>query len=109
MYTLHFYAATHKQSLRDVATAALQKGLPLFVSECGGMEASGDGNIDTTEWQAWVQWMDQYNISWDAWCIADKNESCSMILNTSSPVSGWTDSDLKPWGQMVRTQLRHSR
>ena len=106
MYTLHFYAASHKQSLRDVATAALQKGLPLFVSECGGMEASGDGAINQTEWQAWLQWMSQNNISWDAWCIADKNETCSMILDTSSPVSGWKDSDLKEWGQIIRTELR---
>ena len=106
MYTLHFYAATHGQWLRDRATAALQKGLPIFVSECGGMEASGDGAISTTEWQSWLQWMSSNNISWDAWCIADKNESCSMIQNTSSPISGWADSDLKEWGQIVRTELR---
>jgi len=106
MYTLHFYAATHGQWLRDRATAALQKGLPIFVSECGGMGASGDGAISQTEWQAWVQWMDNNNVSWDAWCIADKNESCSMIQNTSSPVSNWTDSDLKEWGKMVRDQLK---
>ena len=106
MYTLHFYAGTHQQSLRDVATAALQKGLPLFVSECGGMNADGNGDIDTTEWNNWLVWMNQNNISWDAWCIADKDETCSMILNTSSPVSGWADSDLKPWGQMVRTELK---
>ena len=105
MYTLHFYAATHKQSLRDVATAALQKGLPLFVSECGGMEASGDGDINTTEWNSWLQWMSQNNISWDAWCIADKAESCSMIKDTSSPVSGWTDNDLKEWGLIVRAEI----
>jgi len=106
MYTLHFYAGTHQQSLRDVATAALQKGLPIFVSECGGMDADGNGDINTQEWNNWLLWMSQNNISWDAWCIADKDETCSMILNTSSPVSGWADSDLKPWGQMVRTELR---
>ena len=106
MYTLHFYAASHGQWLRDRATAALQKGLPIFVSECGGMEASGDGAINKTEWQAWLQWMSDNAISWAAWCIADKNESCSMIKDTSSPVYGWTDSDLKEWGQIVRTQLR---
>jgi len=106
MYTLHFYAGTHKQSLRDVATSALQKGLPIFVSECGGMEASGDGAINQTEWQAWLQWMNANSISWVAWSIADKNETCSMIKDTSSPVSGWTDNDLKEWGKTVRTELR---
>ena len=43
MYTLHFYANTHGQWLRDRADYALGKGLPIFVSECAGMEASGDG------------------------------------------------------------------
>ena len=103
---LHFYAATHKQSLRNKAATALQKGLPVFVSECAGMEASGDGPINNTEWQAWVKWMSDNRISWTAWSLADKNETCSMIKNTSSPVSGWKDSDLKEWGQIVRTELR---
>jgi len=106
MYVLHFYAATHKQSLRNKAATALQKGLPVFVSECAGMEASGDGPINNTEWQAWVKWMSDNRISWTAWSLADKNETCSMIKNTSSPVSGWKDSDLKEWGQIVRTELR---
>lgn len=43
MYALHFYAATHKEDLRKRADYALSKGLPLFVLECAGMEASGDG------------------------------------------------------------------
>ena len=106
MYSLHFYAATHKQWLRDRATDALKKGLPLFVSECAGMEASGDGAINKQEWQAWVQWMNDNQISWIAWSVSDKNETCSMIKNTSSPVSGWTDNELKEWGKIVREELR---
>ena len=50
MYTLHFYANTHKQDLRDRGDYALGKGLPLFVSECASMEASGDGDINVEEW-----------------------------------------------------------
>ena len=106
MYVLHFYAATHGQSLRNKANAALQKGLPIFVSECAGMEASGNGMINVPDWQAWLQWLNRYHISWLAWSVSDKNETCSMIKNTSSPVSRWQDSDLKKWGQMVRDELR---
>ena len=106
MYTLHFYAASHGQWLRDRASDALKKGLPLFVSECAGMEASGDGPVSTTEWQKWLQWMNENHLSWAAWSISDKNETCSMIKNTSSPVSGWTDNDLKEWGQIVKSELR---
>lgn len=31
MYTLHFYAATHKDYLRDKLEAAVKSGLPVFV------------------------------------------------------------------------------
>jgi endoglucanase len=49
--------------------------------------------------------MDDHRISWAAWSVSDKNETCSMIKDASSPVSGWTNNDLKEWGQIVRTQL----
>ena len=105
MYTLHFYAATHKQGLRDRADYALSKGLPVFVSECAGMEASGDGPINIHEWQLWLQWMNKHQISWAAWSVADKNEICSMVKSIESPSSGWTDKDLKQWGVIIRQIL----
>jgi len=33
MYTVHFYATTHKQWLRDRTDEAIKKGLPIFISE----------------------------------------------------------------------------
>ena len=35
MYTLHFYAGTHKEWLRAKGDYAMSKGLALFVTECG--------------------------------------------------------------------------
>jgi len=109
MYVLHFYAATHGQRIRDKANVALQKGLPLFVSECAGMEATGNGPINIQAWQTWLNWMEEHKISWVAWSVSDKNETCSMIKNKSSPVSGWTDKDLKEWGKKIREELRKQR
>ena len=109
MYTLHFYAATHKEHFRDKADYALSKGLPIFVSECAGMEATGDGPVDVDEWNLWTEWMKQKNISWVAWSIADKNETCSMIKNTDSPITKWGEKDLKEWGQLVRKTLRNEK
>lgn len=106
MYTLHFYAATHSQFLRDRGDYALGKGLPVFVSECAGMEASGDGPVDHQEWNAWLEWMTRNQINWVAWSISDKYETCSMIQSTDSPASGWAESDLKEWGITVRNILR---
>lgn len=109
MYTVHFYAATHKQFLRDRADYALNKQIPIFVSECAGMEATGDGPLDMEEWNVWQSWMNKNSISWVGWSLADKNETCSMITNTSSPMSKWIESDLKPWGKLIRETLRSSK
>lgn len=64
MYTLHYYAATHKQALRDKADYALNKGLPVFISESAGMEHTGDGPINKEEWQKWIDWSEKNKVSW---------------------------------------------
>lgn len=109
MYTMHFYAGTHKQWLRDRTDQAIAKGLPVFVSESAGMEASGNGPIDHVEWQAWIDWMDKRGLSWVAWSVADKNETCSMLLANASSEGGWAPGDLKESGVMVRSYLRKYR
>ena len=55
MYALHFYAATHKADLRNKMTAAISKGLPVFVTEYGICDASGNGAIDKKEADRWIQ------------------------------------------------------
>jgi len=107
MYTLHFYAATHKEDLRERGNYALSKGLPLFVSECAAMEASGDGPLDKESWNAWLDWMEKNQLSWACWSLSSKNETCSMIKDDSvDPKGHWSENDLKEWGKMVREMLR---
>lgn len=106
MYTLHFYAATHGQYLRDRADYALSKGLPLFVSECAGMEASGDGPVNKEEWQSWLHWMQRHSISWAAWSVSDKDETCSMLYPEAASDGNWKDEDLKEWGRCVKKELQ---
>lgn len=107
MYTLHFYAATHKQELRDRADYALSRGLPLFVSECAGMEASGDGPVNQQEWDTWRGWMKKNDISWVCWSISDKDETCSMVHADAPSEGKWTKSELKDWGQIVKVTLQN--
>jgi endoglucanase len=106
MYTVHFYAATHKQQLRDRSDYALKKGIPIFVSECAGMEASGNGPIDYESWNTWIDWMEKNKISWVTWSIADKNETCSMLKTTAGDNGNWKESDLKESGIKTREKLR---
>ena len=102
MYTVHFYAATHKKWLRDRSDSALQKGIPIFISECGETEASGDGPIDYDEWNTWQNWMDEHNISWCKWCIADKYETSCVLMPSASSTGHWSNKDLKESGKFIR-------
>lgn len=106
MYTMHFYAGTHKQWLRDRTDEAIKKGLPVFVSECAGMEASGDGPIDHKEWEAWVNWMDSRKLSWVAWSVSDKKETCSVLLPAARSKGKWKGTVVKEWGSLVRRYLQ---
>ena len=106
MYTVHFYAATHKQWLRDRCEYALQKGIPIFVSESAGMEASGDSAIDYAEWNQWIGWMEKNHISWVLWSVSDKNETCSVLLPTAASEGNWKEQDLKESGLKSRSLIK---
>ncbi len=106
MYTMHFYAGTHKKWLRDRTDEAIKAGLPIFVSECAGMEATGDGPLDEKEWEAFVTWMDDRKISWVAWSVSDKNETCSVLLPAASSKGKWKDDVIKTWGKVAKQYLK---
>jgi endoglucanase len=106
MYTVHFYAATHGRQLRERSDYALKKGIPIFVSESAGMEASGNGPIDFKSWNTWIDWMETNKLSWITWSISDKNETCSMLKPSASDTGKWRDSDLKESGLKTREKLR---
>ena len=106
MYTVHFYAATHKQALRDRCDYALQKGLPIFISESAGMEASGNGPLNDEEWNKWIEWAEKNKLSWLVWSVADKNETCSVVYPTASSEGGWSEKDLKESGIKTRNLIR---
>ena len=105
MYALHFYAATHKQDLRDVYSAAIASGLPVFVSEYGLCEASGAGTVDTDQADAWVSLLNENNTSYVLWSLCNKDESASILRADCTKVSGFTQDDLSPVGQWLVEML----
>jgi endoglucanase len=106
MYTMHFYAATHGKELRDRTDAAIKSGLPVFVSESAGMEASGDGPLNFQAWQEYIDWMEARKISWITWSVSDKDETCSILKKSAKSEGKWKDEDLKESGIKVREFLR---
>jgi len=106
MYTMHFYAATHGKDLRDRTDAAIKSGLPVFISESAGMEASGDGPLDYKAWQDYIDWMESKKLSWITWSVSDKDETCSILKKSANSEGIWKDEDLKESGIKVREYLR---
>ncbi len=106
MYTLHFYAATHKEDLRSKMTSALEAGLPIFVTEFGICDASGNGNIDENSANAWVDLMNQYNVSYVMWNLSNKDESSSIIKSSITKTSGFSESDLSASGKWIYNILQ---
>ncbi len=108
MYTLHFYAATHKEGLRQKAQTALDKGLPLFVTEFGICDASGNGNLDIEEANTWIEFLNQNNISWMCWNLSNKDESSAILKNTDK-TTDWEDGDLSESGKWLVEALNNSK
>ncbi len=104
LYTLHFYACTHKQWLRTRADTALAAGVALFVTEFGATDADGGfPNADPErdhfyvcdeETNLWFDWMAENTISGVAWKL-DSCADASCILKSNASADGpWPDDKL---------------
>lgn len=102
MYTLHFYSATHRGDLRNKLAAAINAGLPVFVTEFGISEASGAGSIDENEGTVWINYLRQNGISYVCWNLSNKDEACALIKSSVTKTSGWTDDDLTQEGKWLK-------
>ncbi|MDB5051863.1 MAG: glycoside hydrolase family 5 protein [Fibrobacteres bacterium] len=105
-YTMHYYAATHKQALRDKATTALKNGIALMVTEYGTAEATGSGFLDAPESHKWWDFLDQNFISSCNWSVAALGETTAALKPGASAAGGWTAANLSPSGTLVRDEIR---
>lgn len=106
MYTLHFYAGTHKDDLRNRLETCVQNGLPVFVSEFGMCDASGNGANDFVSTTKWLDLLNKYQISFCCWNLANKEESSSVFKASSTALSDWTDDDFNESGRWIRDYFR---
>ncbi len=105
-YSLHFYAGTHKQRLRDKAVKAMQLGAALFVTEWGTCNADGDGPINDASVKEWLAFLREHQLSHCNWGVYDKRETASVLFPRASATGGWQDADLSPSGRYVRELIR---
>lgn len=109
MYTLHFYAATHQQDLRDRLQTAVEAGLPVFVSEFGICDASGSGAVDYASADAWVDLMDSLDVGYVCWNLSNKDESSALFKPGCDKTSGFERDDLSEEGVWLWDVLHGER
>jgi endoglucanase len=105
-YTIHFYAASMGADLRARVSAALARGVPVFATEWGTCEYTGNGALNLQEAQQWLDFFEQHHISDANWAISDKAESCSALNPGASATGGWPASQLSQSGAWVRSGLQ---
>lgn len=102
MYSVHFYAGTHKEPLRIKVIKALNAGTPVFVSECSICNADGSGNADTASGNEWMDFIYKYNLSYIEWSLSNKAESSAILKPSCKKTSGYTDDDLTEIGKWYK-------
>ncbi|MDE5613102.1 MAG: glycoside hydrolase family 5 protein [Treponemataceae bacterium] len=105
MYTFHFYAGSHS-NLKSRVENVIKSGMPVFITEFGTCDASGNGGFNATESESWFALIKKYNISHMNWSLCNKNETASVILESCSKTSDWAESDLTESGKLIRNHFR---
>ncbi len=107
VYSLHFYANTHKDWLRNRFTTCYGKGLPILVSEFGTCNASGNGGFNASETKTWLTLLDSKMVGYINWSACGKAETASAFkkgTNLASIPAG--ESALTDSGKLVRSWYR---
>ena len=99
VYAVHFYAETHRDDIRNRMTTAINKGIPVIISEFSICDASGNGRNNIDQANVWIDLLDQNNVGFVAWNLSNKAESSSLISSGCQKKSGWTYDDLSESGK----------
>ena len=106
MYTIHFYSGSHGESLREKVRTALKAGTPVFCTEFGVCDASGNGGFNLEEADRWIDFFEENGISYCCWSLSKKNESASMLSPECNKVNGFTNADLGATGAWLINTYR---
>ncbi|WP_433393203.1 cellulase family glycosylhydrolase [Micromonospora sp. KLBMP9576] len=106
MYTFHFYAASHRDNYRaEVERAAAR--LPLFVTEFGTVDYTGDGGVDVASSNAWLDLLDRLKISYANWTYSDKAEGSAALRPGTCAGGTYTGPGvLTGSGALMRERIR---
>ncbi|MCW6004171.1 cellulase family glycosylhydrolase [Micromonospora sp. CPCC 205371] len=105
MYAFHFYAASHQGNYRDAVSRAASR-IPLFVTEFGTVDYTGNGPFDQASSTTWLNLLDSLKISYANWTFSDHSESSAALLPGTCSGSNYTGTGvLKASGQFIRSRI----
>jgi endoglucanase len=106
MYTFHFYAASHREDYLATLARAADR-IPVFVTEFGTQEYTGDGPNDFAMAQRYLDLMAARQISWTNWNYSDDFRSGAVFETGTCPNGPFTTPErLKPAGEWIRARIR---
>ncbi|MBN1479685.1 glycoside hydrolase family 5 protein [candidate division KSB1 bacterium] len=108
MYSFHFYAASHTDDYREKFPLFAER-LPIFVTEWGCQEYTGDGANDVPNSTAWLDLLNTYKVSWCNWNFSPDHRSGAVWKEGTFPAGPFDDSNLKESGILVKNWLRQGR
>lgn len=108
MYTLHFYAATHKKDIRDKVEKTLEAGVPIFITECSICDANGNGSLDLDSANQWKNFINESGLSFIEWSLSNKDESSAILVPSCTKISDFTDSDYTDSAKYYREWMREN-
>ena len=97
-YTMHFYAAEHKEGYRNNVINALNQGAAIFVTEWGTSMANGAIRDDMASVDTWIALLREHGIGSAMWAYNDKGVNHNNEDETSSmfkPDGEWRASAYK--------------
>nr|WP_239160050.1 cellulase family glycosylhydrolase [Virgisporangium ochraceum] len=106
MYTFHFYAASHDDwHLNTVRDAIAQ--LPVFVTEFGTQEYTGDGPNNFARAQQYLDLFAQNKVSWVNWNYSDDERTGAVFTQGTCAAGQFGGTNrLKEAGVWVRERIR---
>ncbi len=112
LYAFHFYAGSHGTGM---LTPFLNQ-MPIFCSEWGPTNSSGNGGDDYVNAQAFMDIMSGVDtvsnptgvkISWNEWTFSSSSESSAMLNNGTCGSGPWDTSNLTTAGLFVYNNMNN--
>ena len=103
MYAFHFYSGTHGEMYKNNLEYALEKKLPVFVSEWGTSTAENAKEFYKEESKSWIELLNSKKISWINWSFSNKDEATSILKKDENRLK---DENLTSTGIFIKEEMK---